>query len=316
MSRISLPPKERGIFFVAPELLEIPNNRGGGIEQNIFFLTQHCTIPSFVFSPRRKQKIIPLTESSQSRIIYSVFNARKDYPPSSKSFFSMFFGSLCYIPFCLDSIVRILFLNSKIDAVVVFNKFMGALPLVLAKLIKKKTLFMEYNTWPWCYTNDHRPIVFWIHISFWKIIYRLSSAITANSPSIKEVMVSWGADTSKVFFLPTGIDIKGAPNRKRKATESENLVVLYSGRLVEERGADQLPTIIKAVLKNQKNILFKIVGGGPLFNVITDFVKDCNLEKNVEILGQKSRKETIELMEEGDIAILYQKMRTTDLWRF
>jgi glycosyltransferase involved in cell wall biosynthesis len=305
---MSLSPNEKRMLFVAPGSLEIPNNRGGGIEQNIFFLTQNCSLPSFVFSPRRKQQSASTNAGSQSRIIYSIFNARKDYPPSSQDFFSMLFASIGIIPFYLDAAIRILILNNNLDSIVVFNKFMGILPLFFARITKKKTIYMEYNIWPWCYTHNHKlSLAFWIHIAFWKIAHKLSSTITANSPSIKEDMLFWGADPSKVFLLPTGIEIKGVTKKKKRANETGKFVVLYAGRLVEERGADQLPAIIKIVLENQKNVLFRIVGGGPLLKTIICFVEEQGLEESVEVLGQRSRRETIELIQESDVVLFISR---------
>jgi len=105
---------------------------------------------------------------------------------------------------------------------------------------------MEYNIWPWCYaknTNNYRLIAFWIHISFWKIVRRLCSAVTANSPSIRSDIVSWGTSPDRVFLLPTGIEIVASKN-KSECDLRENFV-LYAGRLVEERGADQISQIIE-----------------------------------------------------------------------
>jgi glycosyltransferase involved in cell wall biosynthesis len=298
---------EKKIFFVAPGSLEIPNNRGGGIEQNIFFLAQYSPIPTIVFSPRRgKQKLLVIKNRiTQSCIQYSIFKADKTYPPSSNSFISKLISEFSKIPFYLEAVARILIFNKEIDVVIVFDKFLGLLPLFFARILGKKTLYMEYNIWPWCYPRTYRSTIFWIHIAFWKILCRLVSAITVNSPTIKKDMIAFGMESSRVFIVPTGIEISHLSKRKNR--QSEKFIVLYVGRLVEERGADLLPLIISEVLKNKKNILFRIVGGGPLFERIEAFVRKHCLEEKVELLGQKSRREAVDLMEQSDVAIFLSK---------
>ena len=295
----------RSVFFVAPGSLEIPNNRGGGIEQNIFFLTQYCFLSTIVFSPHRGEQRTLELERAQNSVLYSVFQALENYPPRSGSFFSMVLRSLRIAPFYLDACARILILSKKIGTVVVFDKFLGILPMFLARIIRKKTLYMEYSIWPWCYSSSYRSIVFWIHIAFWKVVIRLVSAITVNSPAIRKDMIAFGTPSSKVSIVPTGIETT-CTNKKEKR-KKERFVVLYLGRLVKERGADLLPSIISVVLKSRRDTLFRIVGGGPLFEPIRDFVREHRLEKSVELLDQKSRKEAIELMKQSDVAIFVSK---------
>ena len=302
---------KKKIFFVAPGSLEIPNNRGGGIEQNIFFLAQYSPIPTIVFSPRRgKLKLLVIkNRTTQSRIQYSIFPAVKNYPPSSNSFISKVISTLSNIPFYLEAVARILIFNKEIDAVIVFDKFLGLLPLFFGRVLGKKTLYMEYNIWPWCYPSTYRSTFFWIQITFWKILCRLVSAITVNSPTIKKGMISYsfalGMEPPEIFIVPTGIEIELLSKKKNRP--SEKFVVLYVGRLVEERGADLLPLVISEVLKNKKDIIFKIVGGGPLFGQIKAFIRKHHLEKNVELLGQKSRREVIGLMMQSNVAVFLSK---------
>jgi glycosyltransferase involved in cell wall biosynthesis len=298
---------EKNIFFVAPGSLEIPNNRGGAIEQNIFFLAQYSPIPAIVFSPRRGKlrTLVMKNRTTQSCIQYSIFQAVKNYPSPSNSFISKVISIFNKVPFYLEALARILIFSKKIDIVIVFDKFIGLLPLFFGRILGKKTLYMEYNIWPWCYPSTYRSTVFWVHIAFWKVLCRLVSAITVNSPSIKKGMIAFGMESSRVFVVPTGIEIRHLSERKNR--KSEKFIVLYVGRLVEERGADLLPMIITAVLKNKKNMLFKIVGGGPLFERIEALVKEHRLEENVELLGQKSRREAIDLMKHSDVAIFISK---------
>lgn len=294
------------VFFVAPGLLEVPNDRGGGIEKNIFDLAEHTAISTIIFSPHPRQAVSP-TRASRTLVKYSVVPAIKIYPPPPHFCLSNVPHYLMGFLLHLDAAARILISNREIDTVIVFNKFSGFIPFIVAWLTRKNRVYMEYNIWPWTYSGDYRPTFFKLHIAFGKLIARMSSIITANSPSIKIGMVSNGIDSSKIFLVPTGIEIRSIAQRKNRRIYSREMRVLYAGRLVEERGADLLPEVIKIVLKNRTNIFFKIVGAGPLFQTIRSFVKKNNLENNVELLGQINRTKVIELMKEPDVTLFISK---------
>lgn len=297
------------VFFVAPGLLEVPNDRGGGIEQNIFNLAEHAAISSIIFSAHPRQATSPM-RASQTSIKYSLVPATKIYPlPPHFCVLNVshYLTIALAFLFHLDAALRILISNREIDTVVIFDKFSGLIPFIVALLTRKKRVYMEYNIWPWTYNGDYRSTFFKLHIAFGKLIAKISSIVTANSPRIKIGMASNGIDSSKIFLVPTGIESHGATQRRNQRIYSREMRILYAGRLVEERGAELLPEVIKIVLRNRKNIFFKIVGDGPLFQNIRSFVKNNNLENNVELLGQINRTKVIEFMKESDVTLFISK---------
>jgi len=60
-------------------------------------------------------------------------------------------------------------------------------------------------------------------------------------------------------------------------------------------------------MKNSCDTKFKIVGGGPLYPVLTNFVKTNNLESYVELLGQRDRRRTMDLMKKCGVILFISK---------
>jgi len=193
--------------------------------------------------------------------------------------------------------------------VVILDRLFGIIPAIFAYLIGKNIIYMEYNIWPWVYTNSisYRFLFFKLHVFFGRLLSKFASVVTVNSPSIEKGMVAQGISSSKIVYLPTGIYNDEDAIKTEAKIESQQLRVLYIGRLVEERGADLLPKIIKRVLKKQDNILFRIAGGGILYDSIKESLKEEIKNKNVILLGQVGRKEAIKLMADSDITLFISK---------
>ncbi|ABO35883.1 glycosyl transferase, group 1 [Methanococcus maripaludis C5] len=73
---------------------------------------------------------------------------------------------------------------------------------------------------------------------------------------------------------------------------------LFVGSLVEQKGIFYFSESIKNI-----NFNFKIIGNGPLYNKILDFIKLNDIE-NVELLGQKSQSEVSEYLKNCSFLVL------------
>jgi glycosyltransferase involved in cell wall biosynthesis len=104
----------------------------------------------------------------------------------------------------------------------------------------------------------------------------------APSRFLKDKLVSFGLDASKVIYLPQAINLESF-----KPDLAPGRYILYSGGLSIKKG-------VKLFLESLQNLsaapAVKIAGDGPLSRELPSLISKLGL-KNVELLGFKSREE-------------------------
>lgn len=101
-----------------------------------------------------------------------------------------------------------------------------------------------------------------------------------------------------IFIVPTGIDL--APFGKENFTEEqkENLkkeigltkedrVILFVGRIAEEKSVDVLIKGMPEILKKEPNAKFVVVGDGPSINDLKQLALDLNIQDKVIFTGRQ-----------------------------
>lgn len=145
-----------------------------------------------------------------------------------------------------------------------------------------------------------------------KVIQK-SDYLIAGSADTKKYLIEKGGSASKIFINPeTGFDKRvffhsGDNYRKEWGFNSSDFVVLFAGRLVEEKGIE---VILKAAIcfeKKYKYIKFVLVGKGNMYNRI----KDCKAS-NVFVKKEYSFTEMGNVMRACDI-LIYPSL-TTKYW--
>ena len=165
---------------------------------------------------------------------------------------------------------------------------------LLLKLLGKNLIY--YNSWP--YWNDrHRyinnPGLFGRF--FWKIFLRGLKVAVVTYFGVKEVN-KFGA---KGYYKPQCID---AEIFKDKNYRREKKVVLFVGRLIEEKGILGIIEIASKLI----DIEFWFVGDGPLKNRING--------KNIKYLGTKNQEELVELYNKATIFVLNSYSSKNSKW--
>jgi len=149
-----------------------------------------------------------------------------------------------------------------------------------------------------------------------KRCYKQAQKILVNSLAIfEELKNSKGVPSSKLEFIPNGADLEFFKeiNNSNKINEEYNIkdkfIVLYTGLL----GFAQAPEVMidaAKILENNKDIVFLIVGGGPLKKDLESKIKDLELD-NVVLTGQRPREEMPVFVSRGDICLVPYKNSST-----
>jgi len=104
---------------------------------------------------------------------------------------------------------------------------------------------------------------------------RGADAIITPSKLSKRVLKSWGVD-KRIEVIPSGVrlDMVDPAEMKETLRDSYNIpkdakVLLYVGRISEEKNIDFLLKAFQKIKKKEKNIRLVLVGGGPLIEKIS-----------------------------------------------
>lgn len=89
---------------------------------------------------------------------------------------------------------------------------------------------------------------------------------------------------------------------RKKYLLQDKIVIGNIGRFSEEKNQIFLIELLKELIKENKNIVLVLIGDGPLFNDIKEYVKLYNLENNVCLLG--SRDDVSELLNMFDVFVM------------
>jgi glycosyltransferase involved in cell wall biosynthesis len=110
---------------------------------------------------------------------------------------------------------------------------------------------------------------------------------------------------ANAYYFPNGIDTK-VYQICRDPIESGSFVVLFSGRLVEEKGVDRLIAIIMAanVRGSMNRLKFQVIGTGDLEELVRE---SGRLHTNVNFLGYVSREELIEEYRRANLFLIPSK---------
>ena len=136
------------IILVNPASLEIPTDRPGGIQEILLKISEVIKdkFRVIIFSPFL-YRYINKVQYNGILIEYMYYPAIRKYPP--RSIFSIaigFFGSLIFY----SLIVSINLLKYKKNLrLLIINDKSNIIPILVARLLKIKTIFSEDNPYPW-----------------------------------------------------------------------------------------------------------------------------------------------------------------------
>lgn len=102
----------------------------------------------------------------------------------------------------------------------------------------------------------------------------------------------------RISIVHNGIVIN--KNVKKIAKKQD---IIYFGRLIKIKGVNYLIKAIKNVIKNENNLIVKIIGEGPEKKKLEALSKKLKLEKNVLFLGKISDKKLIKEVSLSKIAV-------------
>jgi glycosyltransferase involved in cell wall biosynthesis len=129
--------------------------------------------------------------------------------------------------------------------------------------------------------------------------YRHAHRVVANSQAAAAQVVAEGLRADRVVVIPNGIDMaryRAAPHRPARR------VVTSVANLRREKGHDVLIAAAARVMRAHPDVVFHLVGGGPMRDALERQARDLGVAEAVRFLGH--REDVPQLLYDSDVFVL------------
>ncbi|MFP4662753.1 MAG: glycosyltransferase family 4 protein [Halanaerobiales bacterium] len=125
--------------------------------------------------------------------------------------------------------------------------------------------------------------------------------------------------TVPITTIPTGIDLEAYRRdssgkiRKEYGLSSDDRVLLYVGRLAQEKNIPFLLKVFKQIVAGVDDIYLMLVGGGPEYNSLQSEAESLNISKRVLFTGEQEPERVIDFYLDADLFVFPSLTETQGL---
>lgn len=141
-------------------------------------------------------------------------------------------------------------------------------------------------------------------------VLREADKIVTVSNDLKQKIIRLGINENKVRVIPNGVNaselkpINIMTARKKTGLPANKKIILFTGRLLKEKGLAYLVNAMSAVKKRHKDALLVLIGEGPFRQEIRKVVEEKKLEGSVLVLAPKPHDEIKWWFNSADLVVL------------
>ncbi len=145
-------------------------------------------------------------------------------------------------------------------------------------------------------SDDPGPYQLVRHFSPW-----VDGWIGVSREICRKIEALIGVNRARVEFIPYGIDFL-PPQPRAPADPGQPLNIVYVGRLVElQKRISRIISLIRLAEREQWNVRFTLVGGGPDADLVQSSLADCQI---VRILGAVPNREIPAILRSQEVFVL------------
>lgn len=202
--------------------------------------------------------------------------------------------------------LRYLIESRQIDVVFLSHSFLGYQLLPYLRSWCPDVTFVDYN---------HIVEEYWKNGSYPRCAVGYQELLDLNivsSQHLKNWMVGRGADANRIEVCYTNIDpdqwnpacYPRAEIRRALAVPEATSLILYAGRLCEQKRPQVLAQTMRELARQNLEFLCLVAGDGELRGFLEVFIRQHGLERRIRLLGAVSNQRIRELLAAADIFFL------------
>ena len=138
-------------------------------------------------------------------------------------------------------------------------------------------------------------------------VVKNADIVTVNSKATgNEIVKRFPTYSSKVKVIPMGVDIGlfKKKNIKKPKKYSKNKILLFVGRLSDQKGLQYLIDAMPEIIKYDTKIKLLIIGEGPYEKILQEKLQSNNVEEHIEFLGSMPSTEISKYYNFADIFVM------------
>jgi len=146
--------------------------------------------------------------------------------------------------------------------------------------------------------------------------------VIAPTDKTKMALRDYGVQCD-INIIPTGIDLERFQKpvteeekqelRLNHGIKEDDKVMVYVGRIAEEKNIDEIITLFPEILKKVSNAKLLIVGGGPHLEILKNLVKEKALEEHVIFTGMVEPEDVYKYYKLGHLFVTASTSETQGL---
>ncbi|MDC0609953.1 glycosyltransferase family 4 protein [Vibrio sp.] len=176
---------------------------------------------------------------------------------------------------------------------------------IWAKKLFKKTLLLEVNSPLYDERKKYGGVSLdWLAKWSEYYVWRNADHVLPVTEVLSKFIQNAGVDKEKITVIPNGIDLtrfNSLPKNDRLAQFKDKLVIGFVGFCREWHHLDKIMALIAS--QNNDNIMFLVVGDGPVSDSLKQQAKALNMQDNFHITGLVERDDMPFWLEQIDIAL-------------
>ena len=121
-----------------------------------------------------------------------------------------------------------------------------------------------------------------------RLALRNYSAVVAVSEDVKRILLESRVDLNKIYLIRNGIDVESFLNVTPSLREDRDTTMIgWVGRLSHEKGPDIFIRAAAQVLRECPDLVFILVGDGPLKADLEALANEIGISANVRFMGRR-----------------------------
>ena len=145
-------------------------------------------------------------------------------------------------------------------------------------------------------------------LAFSRLFDRADAVIALGSDMARRLCLA-GCSERKIHVIHLGVDLKKISYQPRTMPGDDSpITLLYCGRLVKKKGIEDALYAFARVVDRYPNLVFRIVGDGPLRLSLLRRIREMDLSASVQVLGALPHRQVLMEMARAHLFVLPSKM--------